>query len=323
MTPDWRLLADSVDVTARLRDRLIRLTVTDEAGLESDALEIELDNRDGAIAVPRAGAALSLSLGWRGRGLHPMGLFVVDEIRSTSPPRTMTVAAKAADVRASYKAPRTKSWHDTTLGHIVTEIAGRHGLAPAVAAELAAVRIMHLDQTAESDMALLTRLARQYDAVAKPTNGRLVFAPRGTATSVGGRPLPSVTMSLADGLSSWSATLSDRGRHGSVTAHWHDAGAADRRRVTVGDGDPPLVLPHAYPSEVEARAAATAKLQALSRGTAKLSLSCPGRPELAAETRLTLTGLDEAADGVWTVTKVEHTLSAAGLVTRVEGEGVT
>ena len=40
-----------------------------------------------------------------------------------------------------------------------------------------------VDQTVESDLHLLTRLADRYDAVAKPGNGRLFFARRGAAMS--------------------------------------------------------------------------------------------------------------------------------------------
>ncbi|MFC7332737.1 contractile injection system protein, VgrG/Pvc8 family [Rhodocista pekingensis] len=322
MVPDWRLLADGADITARMRDRLLRLTLTDEAGIASDTLEVELDNRDGALALPRTGAELSLSLGWAGQGLTPMGLFTVDEVRSSGPVRTLTIAAKAADVRASYKAPRTRSWHDTTLGDLVRSVAGSHGLVPAVAPGLASIPVPHLDQTAESDMALLTRLARDHDAVAKPANGRLVFVPRGEAKTVSGRSLPPASLSPEDGITSWTATLSDRGRYGAVTAHWHDPSTAERRSVTVGGDEPTLTLPHAFPTEDAARRAAAAKLAALSRGTARLRLTCPADLTLAAEVRLTVSGLDAAADGTWTITKATHTLSGAGFTTEIEAEGV-
>lgn len=323
MTPDWRLLADRVDVTARMRDRLISLSVTDEAGLESDALEVVLDNRDMAIAMPRTGAELDLSLGFLRSGLTRVGLFTVDEVRSAGPVRTLTIAAKAADVTGAFKAARTKSWHDTSLGTILSEIAAANGLAPAIAPELASVPIPHLDQTAESDMALVTRLARQYDAVGKPAHGRLVFAPRGAAKTITGKPLATIALSPADGISSWSSTWSERGEHGSVVAYWHNPATGERVPVTAGAGEPKVTLPHSHPDADRAGAAAATKLAALKRGKGTVTLDIAGgRIDVTAEARLSLSGLDSATDGLWTVTKVTHRLSPSGLLTSLEGETV-
>ena len=314
--PDWRILADGQDATAKMRDRLLRLTVTDEAGNDSDAVEIELDNRDGALALPRTGAELRVFLGWQGAGLTDMGLYVVDEIRTSGMPRTLVIAAKAADMRASFKAPKTRSWHDTTLGDLVATIAGEQGLEPVVAAELAGVPVPHLDQTGESDMALLSRLARQYGAVAKPAYGKLIFVPRGQAKAASGRELPTVSLSYGAGdISGWGTTIAERGRYGAVTAHWHDKAAAERKSVTVGGDEPTMTLPTSYPTEAEAKAAAEAKLAGLMRGAAKLSLDGPGRVDLFAEGRLVVAGLDAAADGEWGITRVEHTLVKGGGLT--------
>jgi uncharacterized protein len=320
-TPDWRISAGGADATAKMRDRLIRLNVSDEAGIESDTLEVVLDNRHGDIALPRTGAELAVSLGWKEAGLTEVGLFVVDEIRTGGMPRTITISAKAADMRGSFKAPKTKSWHEVTIGTIVSTIAVDHGMNPVVATELASVQIPHLDQTAESDMAFLSRLARQYDAVAKPAYGRLIFVPRGQAKAASGRQLPPVSLAYVDG-TNWTVTLSDRGRYGAVTAHWHDQAGAERKSVTVGGDEPTMTLPNSFPTEAEARAAAQTKLSSLLRGTAKLTLSGPGRMDLFAEGRLSVSGLDVAADGEWTITKVEHNLTPSGLSFSLEGEGV-
>jgi len=80
-----------------------------------------------------------------------------------------------------FRSPKTRSWDATTLGKLVETIAGEHGYTPKVDPELGAIPIPHLDQTAESDMALLTRLAAKHDAVAKPVAGFLVLARQGAA----------------------------------------------------------------------------------------------------------------------------------------------
>lgn len=53
-----------------------------------------------------------------------------------------------------------------------------------MAESLAGIHVTHLDQTEEPDLHLLTRLAREHGAVAKPVAGFLVFVPRGEAKAV-------------------------------------------------------------------------------------------------------------------------------------------
>ena len=55
MTPDFRIRADREDKTAVIKDRLLSLRLTDEAELKADDVELVLDDRDGAIALPRTG----------------------------------------------------------------------------------------------------------------------------------------------------------------------------------------------------------------------------------------------------------------------------
>ena len=65
--PEFRVVVDGRQcVTAAVRDRLIELTVTDEAGEQSDTAELRLDDRDGRIKLPRKGVDMETSLGWRG-----------------------------------------------------------------------------------------------------------------------------------------------------------------------------------------------------------------------------------------------------------------
>jgi phage protein D len=62
---DFKVIANSEDITAKIRDRLLRLAVHDAAGLESDTLTLTLDNRDDAVTFPATGAALEVWLGYK------------------------------------------------------------------------------------------------------------------------------------------------------------------------------------------------------------------------------------------------------------------
>ena len=175
MTPAYRVLADDNDITTAIRHRLLSLRVTDEAGYQSDAVEIQLDDRSNKIALLRKGVKLDVALGYEEIGLAAMGLFAVDEIELNGPPDAFTIRAKAADMRGSLKQHKTRSWDQTTIGSLVAAIAAEHGLESRVGETLASVAIEHIDQTEESDLNLLTRLSKQYDAVAKPAGGSLLF----------------------------------------------------------------------------------------------------------------------------------------------------
>lgn len=320
MRPMFRILADGADVTAAIRDRLIELRVTDEAGTRSDAVGFTLDDRDGEIALPRHGAELSVSLGYREAGLTWMGLYVVDEVEVSGWPRRLGVRAKAADMRRSLKAPKTRSWDEVTLADLVSTIAAEHGLSPRVAETLATHPFSHLDQTNESDLHFLTRLARDLDAVAKPAGGGLVIVPRGEARSVSGRTLPTVAMGPGD-LTNYRATIADRGRYTAVRAFWHDQAAARDVEVLVGMGEPVFTLRHPFPDAAQATTAAKGKLDALQRGESVLSVTTPGRPDLAAEGKLTIAGVRSGVDGTWVITKAEHLLDGqGGYRTEVEAE---
>jgi phage protein D len=321
MTPEFKILADSQDITAKIRDRLMELRVTDEAGQDSDAVSIRLDDRDNLIALPRKGAELQVYLGYKATGMAFLGRFVVDETQISGPPDTLTIRGRAADLRQGMKSPKTRSWDGVTLGALVKTIASEHGYKAAVAESLAGVSLGHVDQTEESDLHLLTRLAKPRGAIAKPAGGRLLFVPAGQGKSVTGKSLPSVSLTRGD-LSRWDVTFPDRGRYSSVTAEWHDvSGTGQPRTVTMGDGNPVYVLRGRFGSASEAAAAAKAKLASLDRGTGTLSATCGGDPRLAAEATLVLSGIRGGANGSWSLTHVTHVYTPGnGYLCELQGE---
>lgn len=319
MTPDFKILADSKDVTAIIRDRLRSLAISDAAGIDSDTLEIALDDRDGAIELPRTGAELDASIGYTESGLARMGLFVVDEIGLDGWPASMTIRAHAADMRTGFKKPRTRPWDGVTIGDIVATIAAEHGYTAKTAEALSAEVITHIDQVDESDLHFLTRLAEGRGAVAKPANGMLLFVPVGEAKSVSGKDLPAVSL-LPGQISRYDTTIAERGKYTAVKARWHDAIEAKERTVTIGSGEPVYTIGRRYADQAAAESAAKARLNAFTRGVATLRLTCPGDTRLMAEGKLTLAGLRTGIDGAWKITRVSHRIDAGGYVCDIEAE---
>lgn len=318
MTPKYRILADDDDITAAIADRLLSLTITDESGGQTDTVTIEIDNRDKQVAFPRKGVLLAVDLGYAESGLVSMGRYTVDEIELGGPPDKLVIRAHAADMGAGLKERRTRSWDQVTLGDLVATIASEQGLTPKTGPDLAGVQIAHIDQTDESDMNLLTRLGKQYGAVAKVAQGFLIFAPRGQAKSVSGKQIPAVFITESQ-VSSYRFTFADRGKYKAVIAHWHNTATGERVPVKAGSGKPADTLPGNKPDAATAYAAAAARLAALQRGEGSGSITLPGDPRLAAEGAVTLSGFMDGVDGTWVAQRVTHALKG-GYTTTVSLE---
>jgi phage protein D len=328
IAPDFLVVANGADITATILSRFKSLRFTDEAGVTADTLEINLADHDPAapIAMPPTGAELELSLGYNGV-LRKMGLFVVDEIELSGWPGTMTIRARAAPYEAStggktdLQTQKSRSWKaGTTIGALVAKIAGEHSLKPAVSPSLSSIALPHTDQSSESDMNLLVRLAKRYDAIAKPAGGNLVFAARGESQSVGGVELPRITLQRNE-CSDFRLTLARRDSPGTVIAYYRDAAKAERREVKVGTGDPVKRLRLQYRDKDSAKAAAQAEQRKRARGEAKLSLRFPGRPDVTAEATIILPdSWREGVAGEWLVTHAEHYLGPQGYNCSVDCE---
>jgi phage protein D len=321
MNPIFKILADSVDITERIKQRLISIKTTDEAGMKSDTLVIELDDRDSKIEMPRHGAKLELWLGYTQTGLGKIGIYTVDEISMNGFPMTMTISSKAADMIEEMKAQKTQPFDNITLGGLVNIIAKKYGLIGKTAGALANIAFTHLDQTQESDLHLLTRLAEQHNGVAKVTHDTLIMALAGEAKSLSGLLLPHIMVDKKL-VSDYRCSITDRGKYAAVTATWHDKLTAKNISVSTSQAKPAFVLRHTYDDEQKAIEAAQAKLIALQQGTATVEVTLAlGNPDLFAESPLVLTGFRPGVSGpIWTVTRLEHNFSNSGFTTHISGE---
>ncbi|WP_438803033.1 phage late control D family protein [Kluyvera ascorbata] len=219
LTPDFMLTLESKDITGNISDRLINLSMTDNRGFEADQLDIELDDTDGLVALPIRGAVLSLYLGWKGFSLVSKGRFTVDEVEHRGAPDTVTIRARSADFRGTLNSRREESWHDTTLGAIVSSIAERNKLTASVANSLAGIQIPHIDQSQESDAVFLSRLAERNGGAVSVKAGKLLMLKAGSGTTASGKAIPQITIQRGDG-DRHQFAIADRGAYTGVTAKW-------------------------------------------------------------------------------------------------------
>ncbi|OIT17073.1 phage tail protein [Ralstonia solanacearum] len=345
--PVYRLIAGNKDVTERFKGRLIELTLTDNRGFEADQLDITLNDSDGKLALPDKGTRLSLSLGWADTGIVPKGTFKVDELEHTGPPDRLTIRARSAELDGGLTTRRENSYSGKTVGEIVRSIALRNQLTHLVGRTLASQVIEHVDQTGESDASFLTRLARDFDAIATVKNGTLLFIPAGVPTSGSGLVLPKVTITRDVG-DTHTFLVADRENYNGVRAYYQDTRAGVRGEVVIDasnatvvkekpaskgkkkattvvaqpNPDNVKVLRHSYASKANAERAARAEWRKIARGVATFTITLArGRADLFPSLHATVKGWKKDIDGTeWSVGKVTHTLNDRGYTTALELE---
>lgn len=313
LTPDFMLMLESKDITGNISDRLINLSMTDNRGFEADQLDIELDDSDGLVALPIRGAVLSLYLGWKGFALVGKGRFTVDEVEHRGAPDTVTIRARSADFRGTLNSRREESWHDTTLGAVVSAIAARNKLTASVVDSLAGIKIPHIDQSQESDAVFLARLAERNGGAVSVKAGKLLMLKAGSGTTASGKAIPQIAIQRSDG-DRHQFAIADRGAYTGVTAKWlHTKDPKpQKQKVTLkrqpkekhlralehpkakpvskktkakkeqearegeymaGEADNVLALTTVYASKAQAMRAAQAKWDKLQRGVAEFSIT--------------------------------------------------
>ncbi|UYM14245.1 contractile injection system protein, VgrG/Pvc8 family [Endozoicomonas euniceicola] len=321
--PVYRITANEQDITDAVSENLISLNLTDEAGIQSDSLTIQLHDAAPGYSLPGTGAKLEVWLGYDSH-VQNMGLFIVNELELSGPPSTMTIKAQAAplspasDTFGQIQTQKNRSWENITIGDLVKTIAEEQKMTPVVGDTLTDIKLEHIDQTSESDINLLTRIAKDHNAMVKPVSGRLLFMEKGRGKTATGKEIPPVIIKPED-LTSWKVRIAERSKYQSVTTRWQDIGSGEEKTVTAGEGKPELKITHNYADQPAAEAAAKSRYESMQRGASRLSLTLPGSPDLKAETVLKLVGFRTAVDGDWVVSRVTHKLDK-GYVCSVEGE---
>lgn len=228
--PIYKLVVDGKDITSGVRGRLIGLTLTDNRGFESDRLEITLDDSDGRLAIPTRGAEIRVAFGWADTGLVDKGSYTIDGIGHSGSPDILTIRANSAELRSGLTTQRERSWHDVSLGDIVCTIADECDITPSIPDSLAEQAIDHVDQTNESAVNLLTRLAKLFDAFATIKDNKLLFMPLAGAITASGKPLAHVVIERSSG-DQHNFEIADRDTYSAVRATYNDVGAGEKGEV--------------------------------------------------------------------------------------------
>ena len=332
-TPICLITADNKPLNDLILSRIISVTVTDNRANEADELSIVLDDSDGILELPKRGVRLNCKMGFIGEELHDKGDFIVDETEWSGTPDQITVKASSANFKSNIKAAQSKSYHRKTFGEVATDIARKHALELVMTATLKAINLNHIDQTNESDLNLLARLAKQNGAEMAVKKDRLLIFQAGTAKSASGKDLPAITLTRNDG-DQFRYNEQDReSDYTGVSASYQDLGKATRKKVTSGNpekrggGNDPTtktrVIKGTFANKEEAQRATDAKMAEIKRQMAKFSINLAlGMPEISTESLVKLEGFKAEVNKLkWIVEKATHTYSKSnGLITQLELE---
>ncbi|WP_067519546.1 contractile injection system protein, VgrG/Pvc8 family [Endozoicomonas ascidiicola] len=318
MTPDFKITIGGKDRTEIIRENLISISRTDEAGHKSDSLTIELHD-NGKLAFPSKEQDIKLWIGYRNPltrniDLVYRGNYRLDGVEFPFPDYRMIFSASGARLRGGFTSPRDGVWQEMTLGTIAETIAVRHGFDLAISEKLNNIPIEFEDQKAQSDADLLTRLASRYDATMKPVGNKLVLFEKGDGKSVSGNSIKPVHIPINQETAG-NVKLSGRVRQNSVRANYRNLNAGGEQFVETSSEQPQKVLPQLYDFEPDARQAAWAALHEIQRAQFEFIMSrMPVNQDVRAEALVNITGHRRPqANGEWVVKSLTETLDNQGL----------
>lgn len=319
--PIWSVSIDGKDLSTVLNPRFMSLSLSETRGNEADQLDIDLTDHDGLLELPDRHAEIRLAIGWSHLGLIDKGTYTVDEVAHRGAPDVVTLRARSADMTGPLRARKERSWHGQTIKSIVNDIALENNLEAVVGETIANIKIQHIDQTDESDMAFLNRIGKRYDTVATVKDGKLLFVPIRGAKSASGKDLPVKILRRSDG-DNHEFLKTARDTYTGVRAHWMDPRSARKRSVLTGVIGNAKTLRDTFATEQDALHEAQAEWNRIQRGTATMSFSAAmGLPDLSPQQRVAFQNMKPQISEIeWLIKRIQHSITDSGFTTRLELE---
>ncbi|MBC6714807.1 late control protein D [Aurantimonas sp. DM33-3] len=313
--PFFQIMQGETDVTARVGQGNISLTITDGVGENADTIQFTIDDQNGIIAPPETGVEIRVLAGYVD-DYRDFGLFTVDSVDLKGWPQEISVTGQSVGAKTAAKEKRKASYKKDefpTYGKVFETLAGRNSLSLTMANDLKSKALKFEAQSEESDLAFATRLGKKIGASVTVKNKNLVVVSRGAGKSASGQRLPVIYVIGDVNVKSYTVSLKDKPKHKTVKATWFDRDEAKTKELeeeSFGEG-PVFLLREPFPSEEDAKEAAKAKAEDLKRGIGTASFEIDGNPYAMAEADVEAYGIRSLVDGTWRAQTVTHTFSGS------------
>jgi uncharacterized protein len=332
---DHLLAVTSVEVDLRLKSPG-RFSVSIGNAYDWEARDFvagDQDNRIDLLELFAFGTEVKISLGYG----EPSALSPMIDGRITEVAASFTEDGNALLTLAGYDAlyplrlgRQSRHWDKAKLSDAITAVAQANSLSTDVRVKGAS--LASLDQTQESDLAFIERMAELSGAIFYMRGGKFYFGPRHDDRSA------ALEIPWGQGLSRFSPTANLANQTAGVEVHaWSVAEAATVvGRASPGDesgresgrksggqwlasafpGGPKIVLNAPVRDREEADARALAMLEAHAQQFVTGEGECIGLPALLPDTNLAFSGLGRAFSKTYYVSETTHRFDEGGYSTR-------
>lgn len=303
------------DISGRLSPIMTSITVQDQAGTHADTAEIELDDRGGQIAMPKAGAKITIAMGWLMGGTREVFAGTVDEVRSTGgrgDGMKMVIVAKGFDSTGKAKQGQERHFDDKSVRDIISSAASDAGLSIEVDPQIASIVIPYIDMRGESLLHFGQRLAGMVGASFRVQGERAVMARRA------GDYTPQITAARGVNLHSWDITpVVGRAVYKKARARYFDRKDGQVKQVeqsidTTGLSDAEFYRRELAADEGDAKRMVKADAAAAKERSGAGSVTIEGAPDAIPDGLCVITGTRPGIDGSYRIKGVTHNLTRGG-----------
>lgn len=297
------LLVDGQEVAI---ENILSLSFNDRAGSKSDRVTVKVVP---SFKRPKPSSKLELifkrSVNDILTEVMECGLFHIQTVTRTNN-QALSFTATGVEFNSKQKTKISQHYQKTKLSNIVNIVAGR--LGHKVKFKTTDIFIKSLNQTNETDINFLERLAGEYNVLFSIKNDIIYFVNKNDES------LP-VTPIEADKCKSISLKHSSKTYYKSCLASWWDIQDGKLKDITIGKGEPVLKMKCSsknYEDEKAIRVKAQAKLDQSKKGIVQGSFSTSGK-KIYAGTRVNLLNTySNEDDGLYSIESCTHTWSRSG-----------
>ena len=310
--PGYIIVINGNDKTSVIHNKLISLTLTDNANNESDELEIVVS---GNFIRPAYEDQIKIFFGY-GTDVQFMGLF---NVQSTSKTFTqLSIKATGIDFSDNFKVKRNITYEKLSLKQLANQIADRHSLK--LKSDFDDIYLLSQSQSNESDMHFLNRLAKEYNALFNIKNDTLYFVKK-IKENKKNDDLPKYSIDV-NYCTDISIEQSNKTSYNSCEVSWHDT--KENKTFTKvyppNGGEPILKFKGSFKNEAHAMERAKAQLQKANQGLISGNLRKSGDVIFAGGILTLLNNIDQDEEE-YQITRVTHNLDKqSGWITSLEFE---